>query len=104
MPTNLDPEILARLERDVRSTIGGVHVHLVAEIAARAETLEIGDIEGKVIEDVQQVIHDTFVSATWPACPLHLQHPLWFRDGAWWCDLSSVRVASLGDLPATTST
>ena len=99
MASRLDPEILGRLERDVRRTVGTRHVHLVAEQAALAAALESNDLEAKVVEDVQQVIHDTFIDTTWPTCPHHRRHPLWFRDGAWWCEESAVQVAALGDLP-----
>jgi hypothetical protein len=36
----------------------------------------------------------------WPACPRHSNHPLWYRDGAWWCDQDDMQVAPLGKLVA----
>jgi len=48
---------------------------------------------------VQQTVHHT-VNSTWPACPLHSKHPLWYEGGAWWCTQDHVRIAALGDLPA----
>jgi hypothetical protein len=56
----------------------------------------------KLAEDIQQQLHDTFVDTTWPACPLHPQHPLWL-DGehdraVWRCTLAAVDIAPLGSL------
>ena len=98
MTSRLNPEILGRLERDVRRTVGARHVHLVAEQAALAATLDSDHLESKVVEDVQQVIHDSLIDIIWPTCPHHRRHPLWFHDGAWWCQETSVQVAALGDL------
>jgi hypothetical protein len=50
------------------------------------------------VNDVQQYFHDTFVDTTWPACPRHPRHPLWYRAGSWWCVQDGVAVASLGEL------
>jgi hypothetical protein len=35
----------------------------------------------RLVQDVQQALHDEFVDITWPACPHHPNHPLWFKDG-----------------------
>jgi len=37
------------------------------------------------IEEVQQYFQDTFVDTTWPACPVHPNHPLDVVEGAWRC-------------------
>jgi hypothetical protein len=50
------------------------------------------------VEDIQQWLMDTFVDTSWPTCPRHGRHPLWFHDGAWHCDLDRVALAQLGEL------
>lgn len=60
----------------------------------------------KLAEDVQQQLHDTFVHTTWPACPLHPQHPLWL-DGehdraVWRCTQAAMDIAPLGSLTSST--
>jgi hypothetical protein len=49
-----------------------------------------------LVDEVQQYFHDTFIDTTWPACPRHPNHPLWFREDWWWC--GGERVAKLGEL------
>ena len=34
----------------------------------------------------------------WPACPDHMQHPLWLRNGHWCCENSGKVIARLGEL------
>lgn len=52
----------------------------------------------KVVEDVQQEFMDTFVDTTWPACPRHPNHPLWFHEGGWYCERDGEALAPLGAL------
>src|SRR5262245_22627679 len=52
----------------------------------------------KVVEEVQQEIHDLFIDTTWPTCPFHPNHPLWLGNGYWVCAQNGVRVAPLGGL------
>lgn len=91
------------LRRDVTSTVGPAHrAEVDAQLAAlRAD--DFGDSEAdlveRLIERVQQTFHDLFVDTTWPACPRHPNHPLWYRDGAWWCARDRIAVASLGEVP-----
>jgi hypothetical protein len=92
-------ELVARLERDVARTVGDAHRALVAETAAQVQQLDIDDRDAKIVDDVQQALHDTFVDTVWPACPRHPNNPLWYRDGAWWCERDAVVVAMLGELP-----
>jgi DNA replication protein DnaC len=56
------------------------------------------DFEQRVVDDVQQCLHDTFVDTSWPACPEHLNHPLWYSEGWWRCERSGRRAAALGEL------
>jgi hypothetical protein len=84
----------------VEATIGRGHDETIVEAAARRR-LYVGDPAGyvdEVVDDVQQHIHDAFVDTTWPACPYHPNHPLWFSDGWWRCERITGPVASLGEL------
>ena len=56
------------------------------------------DFEQKVVDDVQQYLHDAFVDTTWPRCPDHHNHPLWYSDQWWTCEHTGKRVALLGAL------
>src|SRR5437763_12501748 len=53
-----------------------------------------------VVDGVQQTAHDLFWDTTWPACPRHPQHPLWYDEDrqAWCCQQDGVAIAALGDL------
>jgi hypothetical protein len=53
-----------------------------------------------VVEGLQQTAHDLFWDTTWPACPRHLRHPLWFDETqqAWCCQQDGVVIAPLGSL------
>jgi hypothetical protein len=53
-----------------------------------------------VVDRFQQDVHDEHWDTTWPACPRHPNHPLWCRDGAWWCVADNVAIAPLGGLGA----
>ena|SRR5688500_18891608 len=91
-------EVLPLLQRDVRTTVGHAHVQLVQDIARDVQELDVEYKAEKLVEDVQQHFHDTGVDPTWPSCPIHSQHPLWYRDGAWWCAKDGVAVTKLGEL------
>ena len=86
------------LERDVERTLGPGHRDVIDAARANAARLDIVDRATKLVEDVQQEFHDTFVDTTWPACPRHRRHPLWYERGAWWCTQDHEIVASLGEL------
>lgn len=91
--------IVELLVQDLRSTVGTGHEHLVENNAKRLREF-IDDVSSyiqRVVDDTQQDMHDEFIDTVWPRCPLHA-HPLWFRDGAWWCERDARRVASLGEL------
>jgi hypothetical protein len=47
---------------------------------------------------VQQELHDSFVDTSWPQCPEHSNHPLWYWSGWWQCRESGARIAPLGGL------
>ncbi len=88
------------LTRDVVATVGAGHEGAIGEAASKAQALavEADEYAQRLVDDVQQYFHDTFVDTTWPRCPRHPNHPMWFHGGWWWCDRERVRIARLGDL------
>jgi hypothetical protein len=73
---------------------------IVLEEASRVRLYsDDGDaFDDEVAGRVQQRVHDEFIDTTWPACPEHLNHPLWIADGWWTCIASGTAVARLGHL------
>lgn len=95
-----EDRVIALIRADVEATIGPGHDEPIVEAAAR-HRLNVGDPVGYVdgvVDDVQQFFHDTFVDTTWPACPHHPNHPLWFSDGWWRCERIQEPIARLGAL------
>ena len=91
------------LKNDVVSTLGpsygGVvdrHAQRMLPLAGAGEDV----LTAKLATDVQQELHATFVDTTWPPCPAHPNHPLWFDDGAWRCTSGGGFAAPLGELDA----
>jgi hypothetical protein len=78
----------------------GAYVDFVAEEAENVAEFEQepSRFVAKVLEDVQQRLHDEFIDTTWPACPQHPNHPLGFTGGAWRCPRDAAVVAELGEL------
>jgi hypothetical protein len=95
-----EARVVRLLSQDVAATLGPGHDEVIRETASRVRTFrdEPADYVDKVVEDVQQAFHDDFVDTTWPSCPTHPNHPLWFHDGHWVCERNHVRVAPLGQL------
>ena len=100
MSTDLE-HVLPLLQRDVETTLGPEHRQLIADTAADVRELDVEGEGDTLVEDVQQYFHDTQVDTTWPACPRHNGHPLWYRDGAWWCAQDGVAIARLGELQSS---
>jgi hypothetical protein len=88
------------LRRDVVRTLGEVHAGYVLRRAPEVLEFGLAAADEKLVEDVQQEIHDTFVDTSWPECPRHGKHPLWYRDRAWYCDRLEAPIAALGQLAA----
>ena len=86
------------LSRDISRTLGDEHRWIVGHELANLEELDVEEPGDLLVEHVQQFFHDTFVNTTWPTCPRHLRHPLWYQDGAWWCTQDRVAVIPLGEL------
>lgn len=90
--------VVELLEKDVADTLGEAHRAIVGSCAGAVVRLDVADPAVKLIEDVQQSIHDTFIDTAWPVCPHYHTHPLWYADGSWWCTEDRVAVAPLGEL------
>jgi hypothetical protein len=56
--------------------------------------------DGAVVEGLQEAAHDLYWDTTWPACPRHLRHPLWYdpTQQAWSCREDPTIVTPLGRL------
>jgi hypothetical protein len=93
-------DVVERLSRDLRNSGRGSYVDVVQEFADHA--LEYIDDPAyfveRVVEDVHNFILDDVI--TWPVCPHHPHHPLWYHDGAWICEQAGLVVAPLGELTA----
>ena len=93
-------DVRSRLKHDLQVTGRGAHAHMVDEVVEFALTFveDAAWFTDKVVEDLQQRMHDEFVDTVWPQCPHHRHHPLWLHDGAWVCEQDGVSVAPLGAL------
>lgn len=92
--------VASLLLHDMAGTLGPGHEGVVQEAAARIRLFSADPVrfEQKVVDDVQQFIHDCFVDTTWPACPYHPNHPLWYSQCRWRCERNDRAVAPLGGL------
>ena len=92
--------VVRLLQHDLIETVGPGHETVVTEAGARVRMFsdDLADFEQRVVDDVQQYLHDTFVDTSWPACPEHPNHPLWYSEGWWRCERSGRRAAALGEL------
>jgi hypothetical protein len=92
--------VVQLLIKDLHATVGAGHDHLaqINALRLRAFVDNVDSYLQHVVDGTQQQIHDEFLDTAWPRCPRHAHHPLWFRDGAWWCGGDNVRVAQLGEL------
>ena len=91
--------VVRLLLQDLASTVGPGHDSVVEEAAARIRlfTGAAADFEQRVVDDVQQYLHDNFIDTSWPRCPDHPNHPLWYSQGSWYCSRQGV-IAPLGEL------
>src|SRR5688500_7530168 len=97
----MDATHQVKLKADVAATLGARHVEAVERNAATFLEFVGSDATAVIlVEDVQQEFHDTFVDTTWPHCPVHPNHPLWFDAGAWRCSENGAAIAALGELEA----
>lgn len=99
--TDADEErVVALINQDISATIGVGFDEMVTESAARARLFVDAphDYEKKVVDLVQQRLHDERGDTNWPSCPSHPNHPLWYSGGWWRCEHSGDAVAQLGEL------
>ena len=102
VPPDFTPVVLAEftrllilVEQDIASTIGEAYRHCVGSAEENARQFASAeDFVERVVDDVQQMFMDTFVDTTWPSCPRHSNHPLWFHDDAWYCNREGTRSVS----------
>ena len=83
--TDTDQERIVRLlSQDLNATIGPGHAGLAVENASRLREFvdEPAHYVERVVDDTQQDVHDFIIDTTWPRCPRHQRHPLWFRENA----------------------
>ena len=92
------------LEADVVATLGEQHRHVVRNAIKYLDYRgDLAGYEDKVVENVQEEVQETFIDTTWPACPRHGRHPLWYHDdGSWWCEQDRVALCKLGELGTLT--
>jgi hypothetical protein len=95
-----EQRVVALITQDISSTIGAGYEEVVVESAARVRLFvdARNDYEKRVVDDVQQRLHDEFVSTVWPRCPTHPNHPLWCSGGWWRCEHDGHAIAPLGGL------
>lgn len=87
------------LERDVLATLGERYRQTVRDAAAFIKDNDLPRHASSLVQRVQQEFHDTFIDTTWPACPLHHRHPVWYHDdGLWGCENDRVAICKLGEL------
>ena len=86
--------------RDVVATLGAVHSVVVRACADRARQFEpdLNHYPERLVNEVQQRFHDERIDTTWPHCPQHANHPLFFVDGWWRCPRDNASIARLGQL------
>src|SRR5690242_389985 len=85
---------------DVAATIGPEHETEIRRLATESRQFydAYDDYLDKVVEEVQQYIHDCFIDTTWPTCPIHGRHPLWLSNRNWMCAQDRVVIARIGAL------
>lgn len=104
--TDEDEEHVIRLlKQDTTSTLdrdvsGSIFHHAINQ---RDMARDRENYLQRVVDDVQQEMHDTFVDTSWPRCPRHPNHPLWYHDGWWHCERDNVAIAKLGELGRPTA-
>jgi hypothetical protein len=95
-----EERLVSLILRDLSATVGPGLESLAIEEGARVRLFSktLPEYEQRVVDAVQQRLHDEFVDTTWPGCPTHPNHPLWYSDGWWRCAHSGNAVALLGEL------
>lgn len=97
--------VIALMARDVEYTVSARVREVVPETIDEVRDShgwngerDLATLTEQYVADVQQGFMDCHIDTTWPACPRHPNHPLWFHDDAWHCDRDGVPLARLGEL------
>lgn len=96
-------QVVELVLRDVETTLGpSARDEAAAFVRLERRLGHVRDDHPEAIVDtLQTYIHDCFIDPTWPSCPLHHTHPLWFgKEDSWWCVMDDVSIAPLGGLAA----
>jgi len=112
--TTLDTERIVRLLlADAVATLGERARVSVLAVAANKENMARmwladggslaqvqADFDREVVDLLQQDVHDEHWDTTWPTCPRHPNHPLWYDEAreAWYCRQDGAALAPLGAL------
>ena len=93
-------QVLEALRRDVAATLGPGHDQVVtySALLRALNNDNLHSYRDRVVEEVQQHFHDSFIDTVWPPCPHHPNHPLWLDGEHWCCRQSGIKVAKLGEL------
>ena len=90
--------LIPLLENDVVATLGEPYRHIV-RLAVQDLYYEGSGYDERVVDAVQEEFIETRIDTTWPACPRHGRHPLFYHtDGSWWCEQDRVPLCKLGHL------
>jgi hypothetical protein len=103
--TGLVADAVATLGERARAQVLAVAANmeqLAREWLAHGEALGTvqASFEQGVVDHFQQDVHDDHWDTSWPACPRHPNHPLWYdgdRD-SWCCSRDGAALARLGEL------
>ena len=101
----VEDRLVTLLSADLTNTVGTSHEDMVTETVARYRLVchRVAEYHQMVVDDVQQQMHDGFIDTSWPACPYHPKHPLWFLEGHWRCERDGIVIAVLGSLTRVVS-
>lgn len=91
--------LVTLVSHDLVATVGpGFENFALAEAARLRLFIEtLAEFEQWLVDEVQQRLHDEFLDTTWPACPLHPNHPLWYSEGWWRCPHAGA-IVRLGEI------
>lgn len=98
MPIDAYAQVTTLLVRDVVTTLGATRRAVVVDRANEVRALDLVDAGTKLVEDIQQYVHDSHIDTTWPQCPAHRNHPLWYSAGQWRCSEPDGPRVALGSL------
>ena len=87
------------LRRDVMATVDArAHDEVLAYAEEQLEVIATWATSDRLVDEVQQMIHDSHIDTTRPQCSMHPNHPLWCTDGVWRCPKGADVAIRLGGL------